>query len=147
MSFLKGHVIIEVIMLTRIFQKFITKTSYSTFGSNRLYGIITPTGVVYEKTGGYRPDIHHHMAIEYGYKGVCDILKKGGVRFSSYEGGINFEPGTRIEYEYEVSTAKKLIAKHIRNHPSNGYSILGFENGVRSFKEYDSDAKAINSLI
>lgn len=93
--------------------------------SDKFHGIISHTGKVHEKQSGYNPGCHDALARQHGYKDSKDLLRQGGVRFAQYEGGANYSPGNRIEYDYQNPSAHKHIIKHIKNNPtSGGYSIL-----------------------
>ena len=109
--------------------------------ANRMFGIILPNGKTVTKNSGYTPGAHHDMASTYGFKNAKDLTRKGGVRFCEYEGGVNFTPGRRIEYEYANPSACPLISKHIKENPtSGGYAIINTDTD--EFTEYETAANA-----
>jgi hypothetical protein len=127
----------------KTFAQFINET----YGSDRLHGIILPNGKVHEKFEGYHPDVHSKMAMQYGFTNGNDLIRKGGVRFAQYEGGANFEPGNRIEYDYTHPSAHKHIIAHIHDHPTSGGYSLNRKDGMNTkFTEHSNAREAIRHL-
>ena len=92
---------------------------------NKFHGVILPNGKSHEQHHGYSPAIHDEHAKKHGFKSAKDLVEKGGVRFASYLGSVDYGPGHRLEYEYKHPSAHKHIIQHIKDHPmSGGYSIV-----------------------
>jgi len=107
------------------------------------FGLITASGKLIERFSGYYPAAHRDL--------VPDIdleMNNGAVRFATYLGGVNFTPGTRIEYEFKSTTKNILnIIKHIASHPlSGGYAFNLTDEKTNLFHEFPNKLQAIKFL-